>query len=230
MNRLIGILLCLFALPMHAGALDWPVIESPPKSRVQWVGQDMKLNGVPMRIQQFSSGASVGEVLNYYRALWGNMAEKKSVEKTVGKRQTIGKWVGEYYLSIQVQPDGLTSSSGYMVINKMVQKKDVVSSQHNFPVMPGGSFYSELESNDPGQTATTITMLNQASVDSNADFFKGRLAAQDWKLDKQYGGPQQNGAAHALFFRRDKQEAMVIVSKNAQGTSVVANVLAHTGK
>lgn len=211
----------------QARAETWPALEAPPKSRVEWVGKDMKLNGVPMRIQRFEADAGVGEVLGFYRAHWGSQSEKKSVENALGKWQIIGRQLGQYYMSVQVQPTGLARSAGYLSVSMLPDRKRAAPVAQQFPMMAGSRALSELESTDPGQTARTITLVNGYSVESNASFYKEKLAAQDWQLDKGYGGPQQNGNAYAMFFRRKKEEATVIVSKVREGTSVVANVVSR---
>ena len=222
--------LMLFVLlcPATALATDWPSIEAPPKATVQWVGQNMKLNGVPLRIQQFSSNVSMNEVISYYRAIWGSRADKKSVENALGKGQVIGKQQGDYYLSVQVTPAGLTKCTGYLTVSMLPGSQRIVMNSDQFPLMSGSNIHSELESNDPGQKAKTLTLLNTYSVASNADFYKERLTAQGWQLDPHYGGSQQDGKAYAMFFRRGNTEATVIISKATAGTFTVANIVTHT--
>lgn len=221
--HLLVVLLC----SVTAQASDWPSIEAPPKATVQWVGQDMKLNGVPLRIQQFTSNVGMTELMNYYRAIWGSQAERKSVENALGKWHVIGKQQGDYYLSVQVKPAGLTKSTGYLTVSKLPGTDHIIRSGGQFPLMAGTRIQSELESNDPGQKAKTLTLLNTYSVTSNADFYKDKLAAQGWILDPHYGGSQQDGKAYALFFRLENEEATLILSKVAAGTLTVANIVTY---
>lgn len=166
------LLLVILLCSVTALASDWPSIEAPPKATVQWVGQDMKLNGVPLRIQQFTSNVGLAEIMNYYRTMWGSQAEKKSVENALGKWQVIGKQQGNYYLSVQAEPIGLTKSRGYLTVSKLPGADHTVRSGGQLPLMAGSRIQSELESNDPGQKAKTLTSLNTYSVASNADFYK----------------------------------------------------------
>ena len=51
----------------------WPEFPDPPKSKVEWVSNDMRVNGLPMKVMTFESQVSKAEVMSYYQALWDNV-------------------------------------------------------------------------------------------------------------------------------------------------------------
>ena len=46
------------------GSTPWPEIPAPPKAKVEWVSDDMRVNGIPMRVQRFDPGR--GLRANYF--------------------------------------------------------------------------------------------------------------------------------------------------------------------
>ena len=66
-------LLCLWTLHTLAAAqvfnrtvTPWPLIPDPPRSQVQLVSEDMRANGVPMKIWLFKSAVSLEEVQAFF--------------------------------------------------------------------------------------------------------------------------------------------------------------------
>src|SRR5580704_7279512 len=75
----------LFATSARAlGSELWPELPLPPKAKVEWVGDSMRVNGVPMRVMHFESRAGRSEIVEYYRAYWSGGYETRPSVRPLG--------------------------------------------------------------------------------------------------------------------------------------------------
>lgn len=231
MKYVLGLSIALTAAAA-AAAGDWPVIERPPHAEVEWVARDMRLNGVPMRIQRFSAKAGVQEVLGYYRARWGSAQERRTVENTVGPWSVIGRRVGDYYLTVQVKPVDHLRSEGFLAVSRLPVFEPQRPPGEGFPRLGDSAVVSDLESNDDGKAGRTLVIRNYFSVQANTEFYRSQLAAQGWREDPGYG----RVAAHphidgqALYFRRGNEALHIVVNANRGVTTVLANLTTLSGE
>ena len=47
-----------------------PRLNAPPDGNMQWVARSMRLNGLPMTVQTFTSRRSVDEIFSFYQSEW----------------------------------------------------------------------------------------------------------------------------------------------------------------
>lgn len=203
-------------------AATWPVLEAPPLSRVATVGEDMTFNGVPMQARQFVSDLSPEKVLQHYRNLWGE-GKDRSVENKVGKWQVIGKRDGHYYLTVQVKPGVTGKSEGLLGLSMLPQAKII---RKEFLMPAGSKILSDLGSKDGPNVGRNIVLANHHSPQVNANFFKERFVAEQWKMDSGYG-KQLTEKSQALFFTRGKDYAVLTIAKRNSETVVIVNVVAQ---
>ena len=64
-KKLFIVLLVLFSLPqlVHAKKPDFP---APPKAAVEWVGQNVQVNGIKQAIRAFHTDESIEDVVGFY--------------------------------------------------------------------------------------------------------------------------------------------------------------------
>lgn len=217
--------LAILFSPSISFARDWPVIEPPPAARVQSVADDMKYNGVPMRIRQFSSERDVDSVLSFYRQRWGGEAKQKPVENSLGEWRIVGRQDGDYYLTVQVKRREQGGSEGFMGVSRLPSLTERPRVDLLFPRMPGSEVISDIDSNDSGKVAKTLILRNDHSVTSNASYYQSMMPGQDWKQNQSFGGPQANNT-HVLYFERRKESANIAIRPTPNGgTMVVINIV-----
>jgi hypothetical protein len=221
--------IALFALCVTPGAfaLGWPEIEAPPKSTLEWVGKDMKLNGVPLRIQRFESSLSPDEVLTFYRVHWGSQQEKKSVENKQGSYSVIGKRDGDYYLTVEVKAGTTSASEGLLNVSRLpsVGKPDM--SPGDLPMNSGSKVLWVMDSNDAGKTSKQVTLFNRDSVQSNASYYDNALQSRGWvkrQDTKAKDSPDEN---NLLSYAKDGAELTleIVHKRDSQATLVVSNLV-----
>ena len=209
-----------------AGAPDFP---SPPGAAVEWVGQNIEVNGIKSSIRAFHSDKSIEKVVEFYRREW-----KRPVEKgKPGFMETIdaAPWyiisrIEDNYLltvQVQVQKNDKSASWGYLSTSPLPGNKSdkPVQLGSSTPKMPDSHVLNEMKSNDPGKKATTLIISNNHSVGSNAAFYRNHYQGQGWTVetDRKLGADD----AHSLVFksRRNRVTIMILNDKNA--TRVVVN-------
>ncbi|HEX9625533.1 MAG TPA: hypothetical protein VGA00_01185 [Acidiferrobacterales bacterium] len=215
----------LAALAPGVAGAAWPTLEAPPQSRVEWVGEDMRLNGVAMKVQRFEVEASVGAVLAFYRGRWGTRAEGRSIENELGKWTVIGQEQNGYYLTVQVRPLGPHRSEGLLAVSELPKLRATPNPGADFPKLGGTQMISELESNDQGKRARTLVMRNDFSVQSNVDFYQGALAADGWEPAAGFGGATPDGAGQTHAWRRAGEELQLAVAADRGGATIVVNIV-----
>lgn len=224
-----SIVLAMLAFAVSALASDeWPRLDAPPGAYVEHVADDMKLNGVPMRIRRFTSQTPVADVIAFYRDRWRDRLPP--VENVVGQWTVIGKQQGDYYLTVQVKNAERGGSEGLLGISELpvAAKGGLVSFDTRFPKMAGTEVLSDVDSNDLGKRGKTLIFKNNYSVQSNASFYKSTLATQGWKRNESYGGTR--GEKHLLYFKRRHQSASIVIAPDPDhGTAVVVNLITEGG-
>lgn len=225
----VRVLALLLACLMPAGIVragGWPEMEAPPRARVQAVAEDMKYNGVPMRIRKFTSDASAESVLAFYRQRWNEGAKLKPVLNTLGEWQIIGRQSGDYYQTVQVKPRESGGSEGLLGATKLPSLTERPNVDTNFPRMPGTQVISDVDSSDDGRVAKTLILKNDHSVTSNVSFYQSTMPTQDWRQNLGFGRNQNNHSSQALYFERRKESANVTINHDPKGgTMVVINIV-----
>lgn len=214
---------CVLSGSVWAG---WPVIEPPPGASVEWVGDDMKLNGVPMQIRRFTSGMSVTEVMAFYRDRWKERLSP--VENTVGEWRIIGRQSGDFYLTVQAKKSDSSGSEGFLGVSRLpaVATGGGPVFDTRFPKMEGTEVVSDVDSNDKGKLGKTLILKNDYSVQSNASYYQSVLPTQGWKRNEGYGGIR--GDKYLLYFQRREEAASIVIAPHPdRGTAIVVNMVSN---
>lgn len=202
----------------------WPAIEPPPESKVAWVGKNMKLNGLPVQIQHFSSDLSQREVLDFYRARWGRASQQSA---SLSSWNVIGTQTGNFSLRVQVRPASPRGSQGFIAVTMLPSDQTPSEPGGDFPRLGGSRVLSDIESIDEGRLAKLLILSNRFSVASNVSYYETAMSKQGWIQNTDYGGPQPGGRAHEMSFRRGDKELNIIISETSQGTAITANIVSN---
>jgi len=211
----------LVAVPV-AGLARAPDLPAPPRARVQWVGSDVRLNGMPMRIRKFEVDRSEESVLRFYRRRWRRPQANDLPgykEGVYGPWRIITRLEGKYLLSVQVQSSGAQRSWGYLGVSRIPDPKDLSALGAGFPRMRGSRVINQVTSRDPWKRGRTLVITNRFSVQSNANFYRNHFRNRGWttKMD------QALGPAHVFTFRQADGEVNLVISEADTGTQIVVN-------
>ena len=216
----------LSGLMLSFSATAKPKFPTPPNSNITVISDKMVVNGIPMNIKLFASKESAGEILDYYRRVWPEGTKKQPGYTETGALapwRILTRVEDGYLMTVQVKPaENNKGSSGYLAISKLPQPDKAPDLGKDFPKMRGTHVVNDIQSKDLAKRGRTIMMMNQASVNTNANFYKNYYENLGWasEMDKTVSG----GQTHSLRFR-DGNQSVSIVIHAGQRTSITAQII-----
>lgn len=220
--------LLFFVLSSQLAFARTPDFPPPPDAAVEWVGQDIEVNGIKSSIRAFHTKESIEDVVEFYRNEW-----KRPVEKDKpGFMETIdaAPWYiisrieDGYLLTVQVQvnKNDTSSSWGYLSISPLPNTKAKAPELgKTVPKIPGSIVMSEMKSDDPGKKATTLLISNTHSVRNNADFYRGHYQSKGWTKETDQNLGRDEG--HSLVFKNRRNRVTIMLLKDKDYTRIVVN-------
>jgi len=222
-------LLAVLSAPTHVlAASAWPALPMPPKSNVQWVAQNMRVNGAPTRVLQFQSRASREEVVEYYRAHWTDGYEHPPSIHPHGDATIVGQKHGPYVMTVKIENSQGGGSHGLMSVAQLVGST-FDRSPGQLALLPGARVASVVESDDPGKHSRQVTILTPQMAASVSRFYESSLGHAGWRQVQAQNIPatRGQGAGRFLVFARDSSEMQlsIVEPRKGAGSTVLANLV-----
>lgn len=201
-------------------AVPCPEFPTPHVGQLQWVAENMRLNGVPMQIKELTTDQTPQQVLAFYKRRWSD-APPYFHEYEVSGTPAIATLRNGCFYTVQVMAHG----RGAKALLGISTKPDGGPSKApgaGFPNMAGSQVLNDIDHFDAGKTGRTILLKNEYSPDANLNFYRRALADDGWKavIDRSVGGAK--GVSHVLVMKRGYHEANLTISPGQAGTSVLA--------
>ena len=232
-----GCIACANAMAAMAAA-DWPSLKLPDTLVTFPVGQQMILNGMPMRLQGFISPQSPEKLV---RTLRQNLGGPLVLSNTKDAR-VLGRADGHYYLTIQIKPAGNGSAGTISVTDLAAMARGHVdaraSAEHFQTRLPAGSqITSDMRSSDGGKTARHLVIINRHDTVRNRDAIVAFMRDDGYRLERTAAtnaAMQRNLApgfsdATTLYFTAPGKEGIAVVVRNGEQTSIVLNTVVTPG-
>ena len=221
--------LVLFSGAVHA-AESWPSPHLPDGLETFAIGQEMRVNGLPMRLRGFVSPRATAELLQALRMSLGNPL----VEDTSGSAHVLGRAEGNHYISVRIEgtPSG---SRGTVAVTDLGTASKRYSQHRNnlarwLDRLPAGStITSDLVSEEDGREAQHLVFVNRQGAGRNRDGLVALLKNDGFRLEREVSDGATFGAgAGTLYFAAPGKEAMAVIARSADITSVVLNIVTMT--
>ena len=228
------ILMCdtLFAQASYTkGSTPWPDIPAPPKAKVQWVSDDMRMNGVPMRIQTFESEASKEEIVAYYTAHWNvtnpptaKPNEPMAAVTNKGADTMVTRLHGPFYSMVKVKSAGLGRSEGTISTSQMLGVEPKLDTS-GVPAPQNAKPASVVEAIDNGKRNKQILFTSKDSLDSVADYYQTHLRSTGWSLLQEQIAKPTDGSPPAIvrMYARNQQQLDVAIGVDAPNRLTIIN-------
>ena len=203
-------------------ALAAPKFPPPPGSKIGLIAEHMVINGIEMNVRQFNSKRSVEEVLEFYREFWPKGTEKEpgyTETDALEPWQIITRVEEGYLMTVQVTAAGQKGSSGLLGISKLPDPENLPKLGKKIPKMSGSKVFNDIKTKDIGKNGRTVALVNDFTVQNNANFYRDYYTSQGYQLDldKTVSG----GDSHAQRFSQRGDVVTIVISKAAEGTVVV---------
>jgi hypothetical protein len=224
MKSLIGLILACWVSVSWA---DWPVLPVPKGAKVEAVGENVRLNGVPMRMHRVLSANSPKSVLSFYRdALSGEITETR-VSSQYGrglKTHILSQLKDGYFISVRVTKVGPKVTEALLAISDGRKSKSTRGLPLGFALPADSNLLSDMESVDAGKNSRQLVFNNQHSIEANKNFVIDVLQSKGYKLQPQY--TRKSTGALSMMFEGRSREAMVVVNKVSEmETSVMMTTI-----
>ena len=203
-----------------ASLAGWPAISAPPHSSIEDIGRQVRLNGVPMRMQRVLSSATPKEIIAFYReALGPRHAEEKLPD---GRLLSQGR--GDYFLTVRVKALGPSLTESLLSISDARAARYAAGRPLGIQLPSDTQLVSDMESTDDGKVSRQLVFLNEHSIDANVNFVTRTLRAQGYQ--PQPGDTRNTANGRVLMFEGENREAqLVAVHKDGLSNVVLTTVL-----
>jgi hypothetical protein len=220
MKYIFGFLLALvLAAPrcFAAGAEPLPV---PPDAAPQVIAGDMRFNGAPMQIIQFTT-LDPDKTLKFYKKYFENNAEQgKYAENTTNRRKMVGAMMpGKRLVNVEM------TAKSEKAVSVMVSSLEIFKMElpeklaRDIPRMPGSEVLQHQDSRDGARSNRFVIMRNKQSVEGNAMYLREHYIGAGWRRDKDE--TFKTGAHRQLGFSKEKRQLIVDVQKTDQDNTTV---------
>jgi len=228
-----GLVIALVGASARAGSV-WPGVDLPKDVSAYDIGQQVTVNGLPMRMRGFVSRGKPAQVAAWFHQSLG----KHLVENTLANKLILGRPQGEYYISIQLEPIG-TGTRGLVAVSHLKAGYDnradtQATTERLLSRLPSGSrLVSQMASSDGGKQSNYVVIANTYSEDVNRDRVvsmmhdDGLALEREALVDDSAGRPLPAAAnGKTLFFKGAGKEAMAVICRGENGdVTVVLNTI-----
>lgn len=184
---------------------NWPEVPAPGNSKIERIGDEVRLNGVPMRMQRVLSKGRLREVIDFYRGALG----PKHAEERIPGGLLLAQGQGDYFVTIRVRALTPQITETLVSVSDARRAREATNRPLGFPIPVDTQVLSDMESIDAGKSSRHLLMTNSLSVESNVNFITGTLQARGYAL--QPGQTQQLAAGRVLMFGGANREARLVV-------------------
>lgn len=227
-TALMAVLLCGASA---SAAAPWPEMSVPDGIEAFNTGGQVDVNGVPVRMYGLLSSLTPVEVA----ALFRRSLPAPLTENTQGAKLVLGRPMGEFYVTVQLEPAG-TGTRGIYAISRLStpilqRAAGDEASQRILSRFPAGSrLVSRTSSTDGKQRNEFLVLSNGYGVDLNVQHLKHVLGHEGYQLVRENAAdglkltttPLARQGGTALLFKRAGAEASAVVLRNADGNTAVA--------
>jgi hypothetical protein len=218
-----------YGMPLEAGALSLGKSCKPEfvdVVRAETVASVMSYNGTGQNISRIESSASRDEVIKAYVIKWRSTHAEPLEAKVVrsGNWEIVSKIVGTCLHTVQLDKRSY-GASGYVSSRELDVDGHLAAAVpgKSVPKLYGSHVLSDIFHNDPGKKARTLLIVNNFSVDANADFYFRNFGGDGWKVLNDHHVPIQkrDQAARAITFGKAHEQHIIVISESKSGSNVV---------
>jgi hypothetical protein len=226
--------LCLYVQSAWAqssftnGPTPWPELPTLPKTKQEWVSNDLRINGIPAKIQKFESNLSKAEVVAFFSAHWRTSKVPVKVGETVasvtqkGEDTLVGIGHGPFYNLVTVKSVGLDKSEGTISTTQVFGAK-VGFDSSGVPHPERAKAINVVEAIDSGKRNKQVLFHTTDSFVSVAEYYQSVLTRTGWKLiQEQASMPGEKlGKALVRMYARDREQFDVAIGLAPSGGTVI---------
>lgn len=212
------LLMLFFAVGVLDASAKTPEIELPPSAKSFSVGENIVLNGLPMRMRGFHADGSLRELKAWFRRHLGVQV----VENRWGDTVILGKAEGKSYLTVQLKP-GRDGVQGVVAISDL-QASDVLERYREranrlLSGMPHDSMLvSDMTAQDGNKVSWHAVVANRQGGQLNSERVQAWLIGQGFVLEHE---TRTGDDGRSLYFKGAAKEAIVTIARERGQQAVI---------
>jgi hypothetical protein len=232
----------LIQMPTHSGAatVAWPRVAMPNDAVAYAIGDQMTVNGIPLRTQGFFVKTTPGATASWFRQHLG----KPLVENKLGRALVLGKAEGQHYITVTLSPEPVGTSGTVTVADLQAahnsrDTRKAATQRLLSRLPPGSELLTELLSTDGGKQSRYFVLSNTYHEDVNRDRILDFMREAGLALRFQAAAPgvtlqrdtTQLSNGTVFVFNGDRKEAVAVIGRNVAGRTVVqVNVISEMAR
>jgi hypothetical protein len=198
------------------------------------IGEQLTVNGLPMRLRGFVSPLPVADLLQSLRRSLG----MPLVESRIGNKYLLGRRMGSYYFTAQVEATALAQGSrGTLAVTDLralAQRQPelrhcMAALRDRLPT--GSRITNDMQSEEMNKSACHMVIANNHSEERNRDALVALMSQDGYRLEREtapdlslVGSASPTFAsAKTLYFTAPGKEAMAIITRSDEKTMTVLN-------
>ncbi|MDZ7596006.1 MAG: hypothetical protein U0932_15280 [Thiobacillus sp.] len=201
------------------GWAGWPDVPSPRNARVEQIGEQVRLNGIPMRMQRVLSKDRPADVIQFYRAALG----PKHAEQKLPDGILFAQGRGGYFVTVRVKVLGPSFTETLVSVSDARGAENAANRPLGFPIPAETQILSDMESTDAGKVSRQLVLVNGHSINTNVASITKALRERGY--EPQSGDTQNLESGRVLMFGGANREArLVVVRKDGTSNVVLTTV------
>lgn len=238
-----ALVLCLAlpALPCRPAqaVAAWPAVALPTGASAFDAGEQMTVNGFPMRLRGFVTRTAPLDTAAWFRSTLG----RPLVESRMMGKLILGGARGDFYVSVMLEtlPGPAGGTRGTVTVSNLKaafarRDDNRALADRMLARLPYGTrLLGQMRSTDQGRTAAYVQAENGNGELVNRDYLVRQLQAEGYALEREAlvdrararALPDTLALGRTLFFKGRNKEAMAVIRPGAKPgvTSIVLNTV-----
>lgn len=198
-----------------APAVAWPDIPFPGTARAESIGEQVRLNGIPMRMQRLLSRKRPNELIGFYRETLG----ERRAEQRLHDIHILSQERNGFFITVSLRPLSTNLTEVLVSTSDLRAARNLANRPLGFRLPAESVLLSDMESMDSGKRSRQLVVSNHHGIPVNLDAFARELAARGMRPD---GSPVHESASkHVQLFKGDGREAQLTLVRREGETHVV---------
>ncbi len=197
----------------------WPEIAMPDGARIESIGEQVRLNGVPMRMHRVLSSQSPKELIGFYRDALGS----RRAEQPLPDGLVLAQERGDYFVTVRIKALSSGSTEVLVSASDMVEAKRSATRPPDMNFPADSLVLSDMESVDSAKHSRQLVVRNGHSVAANVRHLLQSLEARGYHPDAIPG--KHTGTEYVQFFKGEQREALLTLTRKDSLTQIVLTTI-----
>lgn len=206
-------------LPLDVAA-DWPEIPFPEGTKIESIGEQVRLNGVPMRMHRLHLKESAENSIRFYRDRLGPRLAEQALP---GGERILSQGRGDYFITLRIRPVSGSASMALVSVSDVRAAKAAANRALGFNLPADSRVLSDLESTDAGKHSRQLVFHNRLDLETNRHSLARELRARGFQPDNTPSRKIKN--SEVLYFRGDRREAQLTLVRRDGLTQAVLTTI-----